>query len=42
VLLYPIQSEDANKKIQDIRDAYKTAFQQESVLRVDSFSMVSF
>src|SRR5688572_33296204 len=38
ILLYPPQMADANKKIQEIREAYKTAFGQESVLRVDSFS----
>lgn len=42
ILFYPVQTEDANKLIQEIRDAYKKAFQQESVLRVDSFAMVSF
>lgn len=42
ILLYPPQVQDANKKIQEIRNAYKQAFGQESVLRVDSFSFVSF
>jgi Protein of unknown function (DUF3574) len=42
ILLYPPQMQDANAKIQEIREAYKTAFGQESVLRVDSFSFVSF
>ena len=42
ILLYPPQMQDANKKIQEIREAYKLAFGQESVLRVDSFSSVSF
>ena len=42
ILLYPPQMTDANKKIQEIREAYKLAFGQESVLRVDSFSSVSF
>lgn len=42
ILFYPPQTQDANKKIQEIRDGYKTAFSQESVLRVDSFSLVSF
>jgi hypothetical protein len=42
ILFYPPQQLDANKNIQDIRDAYKSEFQQESVLRVDSFSLVSF
>jgi hypothetical protein len=42
ILFYPVQTEEANKKIQEIREAYKKAFQQESVLRVDSFSLISF
>jgi hypothetical protein len=42
IVLYPPQMRDANKKLEDIREAYKTAFAQESVLRVDSFSLVSF
>lgn len=42
ILLYPPQAQDANKKVQEIRDLYKKAFGQESVLRVDSFSLVSF
>lgn len=42
ILLYPPQTPDANKKIQDIRQLYKTTFGQESVLRVDSFALVSF
>lgn len=42
VLLYPPQLREANKNIQDIREEYKSAFSQESVLRVDSFSLVSF
>lgn len=42
ILFYPPQMQDANAKIQQVREAYKTAFTQESVLRVDSFSFVSF
>ncbi|MBC7924509.1 MAG: DUF3574 domain-containing protein [Bryobacteraceae bacterium] len=42
ILFYPPQTQDANKKIQEIRDRYKSDFGQESVLRVDSFSLVSF
>lgn len=42
ILLYPPQTVDANRKIQEIRDRYKFAFGQESVLRVDSFAFVSF
>lgn len=36
VLLYPqVTKEDSSKKIEKIRRDYKTAFQQQSVLRVD-------
>jgi hypothetical protein len=42
ILLYPRDMQDANNRIQEIRDLYKTQFSQESVLRVDSFAMVSF
>jgi hypothetical protein len=42
IILYPPQMADANKKLQEIREQYKTMFQQESVLRVDSVSFVSF
>ncbi|BAS54333.1 DUF3574 domain-containing protein [Leptolyngbya boryana CZ1] len=40
-LLYPMNVE-SSKKIDQIRAAYKQAFQQESVLRVDERSCVSF
>ncbi len=42
ILLYPPQRRDADRKIEEIRTAYKQAFQQESVLRVDSLAAVSF
>lgn len=42
ILLYPAQTEYANEKIQEIRELYKKAHQQESVLRVDSNAAVSF
>ena len=42
ILLYPFSMRDANRKIEEIRTAYKLTFQQESVLRVDSLSAVSF
>jgi hypothetical protein len=42
ILFYPVQTKDANKKIQDIRGAYKSYFAQESVLRADSLSLISF
>lgn len=41
ILLYPFDSE-SNGKIQQIRDTYKNNFQQQSVLRVDEQSCVSF
>jgi hypothetical protein len=41
LLLYP-GSDKSNSKIEQIRQAYKTKFQQESVLRVDARSCVSF
>jgi Protein of unknown function (DUF3574) len=40
VILY--QSKDANQKLEFIRTAYKRAFKQESVLRVDDTTRVSF
>jgi len=33
---------DSDERIEAIRSAYKTRFKQESVMRVDSFSCVSF
>ena len=43
ILLYPLEPNDSSSmKIEEIREAYKTAFQQESVLRVDSLAGVSF
>lgn len=42
ILFYPPQMQDANKRIQEIRQAYKNTYGQESVLRVDAFSFVSF
>lgn len=41
ILLYPFDR-DSSKKVEQIRKAYKSAFQQESVLRVDEQSCVSF
>ncbi|MUG98708.1 DUF3574 domain-containing protein [Scytonema sp. UIC 10036] len=41
ILLYPFNS-DTNRKIQQMRQAYVKKFQQESVLRVDEQSCVSF
>jgi hypothetical protein len=42
IVFYPRQMRDADRRIQAIREQYKQAFQQESVLRVDSLSLVSF
>jgi hypothetical protein len=42
ILLYPLNQRDAHRKIEEIRENYKRAFQQESVLRVDSVATVSF
>jgi hypothetical protein len=42
ILLYPFDDRQANREIEQIRTAYKAAFQQESVLRADSQDRVSF
>jgi hypothetical protein len=42
ILLYPPQMGDANRRIQAMREIYKGMFSQESVLRVDTLSLVSF
>ncbi|MGE0884432.1 MAG: DUF3574 domain-containing protein [Blastocatellales bacterium] len=42
ILFYPVSLRDANRKIEEIRTAYKRAYQQESVLRVDSLAAISF
>jgi len=42
ILLYPPSNRRANREIQEIRTEYKRAFDQESVLRVDSRERVSF
>jgi hypothetical protein len=41
ILLYPF-NQKRNRAIEQIRGAYKDAYQQESVLRVDETSCVSF
>jgi hypothetical protein len=42
ILLYPLgKGNDSNRKIEEIREGYKT-FQQESVLRTDDLSCASF
>jgi hypothetical protein len=42
ILLYPQHVAGANKRIEEIREQYKLAFTQESVLRVDALSLVWF
>jgi hypothetical protein len=42
IRLYPLSLRDAHRGIEEIRAAYKQAFQQESVLRVESLAAVSF
>ena len=42
ILLYPVGTTDANRRIQDIREDFKKQYGQESVLRVDSYALVSF
>lgn len=43
ILFYPIRQENnRTRQIEEIRRAYKKAFQQESVLRTDDLSCVSF
>jgi uncharacterized protein DUF3574 len=42
ILLYPLTDRQANREIEEIRQAYKDQFQQSSVLRVDDFQRVSF
>jgi hypothetical protein len=42
ILFYPPQMTDAGKLIEQIRETYKTLYQQESVLRADSSSVISF
>jgi Protein of unknown function (DUF3574) len=42
ILFYPLQMRNANLLIQQIRDRYKARFNQESVLRADGYSIISF
>ncbi|MDX2180518.1 MAG: DUF3574 domain-containing protein [Bryobacteraceae bacterium] len=42
ILFNPPLSAETNKKIDEIREEYKKRFQQESVLRADSLSSISF
>lgn len=41
LLLYPFDAE-SNRRIEHIREAYRSTFQQQSVLRTDARSCVSF
>lgn len=42
ILLHAAGDADANRKIEQIRDEYRQRFEQQSVLRADSLSCVSF
>lgn len=42
ILLYPAGEKFRHRKIEKIREEYKSAFQQQSVLRADSTACVSF
>ena len=42
ILFYPPQMRNASKLIEEIRQIYKGMFQQESVLRADSNTFISF
>jgi hypothetical protein len=42
ILLYPPGDTEANAEIEEIREDYKSEFEQESVLRVDTSARVSF
>jgi hypothetical protein len=42
ILHYPAGEKDSSIRIEEIRDIYRKTFQQESVLRVDGESCVSF
>ena len=42
IILYPVVAGGKHQHIETIREAYKSAFQQESVLRVDSLACAAF
>jgi hypothetical protein len=42
ILLYPVAAGVKHQHIETLREAYKSAFQQESVLRVDSLACAAF
>jgi hypothetical protein len=42
ILFYPPQMRGANAALEQIRQDYKDQYQQESVLRADSYNIISF
>ena len=42
ILLYPAGNKDNSTRIEEIRDIYRKTFTQESVMRIDGESCVSF
>jgi uncharacterized protein DUF3574 len=42
ILLYPAGNKDSSTRIEEIRDIYRKPFAQESVMRIDGESCVSF
>jgi Protein of unknown function (DUF3574) len=42
ILLYPAGNKDSSTRIEEIRDIYIKTFAQESVMRIDGESCVSF
>ena len=42
ILLYPADDKSSSTRIEEIRESYRKAFEQKSVLRVDGESCVSF
>ena len=42
ILLYPAGNKDSSTRVEEIRDIYRKTFAQESVMRIDGESCVSF
>lgn len=42
ILLYPLNTVGSHERLEDIREAYKRRFHQQSVLRVDTTVCASF
>lgn len=42
ILLYPLTDQDADREIEEIRASYRTLFDQESVLRIDTTERAQF